>query len=101
MSTDRVKYLRRYLLVHSYLYYVKDDSIISDDEWTKHALELIELQKSYTSRYEAKQFKDFTTPSGYHFKYSMYIRSAANYLYKLHKDGTLDSIRNKDYGSII
>ena len=43
---------RRQLLVHSYIYYELNDSIISDDTWSKWAVELEELQRKYPFKNE-------------------------------------------------
>jgi hypothetical protein len=40
---------RRQFLVHSFLYYVLDESIISDATYDKWCVELVELQRKYPS----------------------------------------------------
>jgi hypothetical protein len=65
---------RRRILVHSFLYYRLNESIIEDyifDLWSK---ELAELQKQYPEESAksiyAKDFKDFDGSSGYYLPYS-------------------------------
>lgn len=44
---DLIKRRRRQILVHSYIYYVLNDNIISDEQWSRWAEELEQLQKDY------------------------------------------------------
>ena len=60
---------RRQLLVHSIIYYILNDNIVSDAKWSQWAAELVELQKKYpdiakTSVY-AEAFSDFDGSTGY------------------------------------
>ena len=45
---EKIRQRRRQMLVHSYIYYELDDSIISDAQWSKWAVELAELQKKWS-----------------------------------------------------
>lgn len=45
--TELINRRRRQILVHSCIYYVFDESVISDATWTKWATELEELQKTH------------------------------------------------------
>ena len=66
---ERIEYLRKKLLVHSIIYYRLDESIITDEEWARWALELEELTKEYPhiaqNAFLAKEFKDFDHSTGY------------------------------------
>lgn len=42
---EKIKQRRRQMIVHSYIYYHKDDIIVSDDIWQRWAQELVTLQK--------------------------------------------------------
>lgn len=58
------------MLVHSYLYYVKDDPIISDEQWQAWADELTQLQNDYPNcckiKYYDKEFFDWDGSTGMH-----------------------------------
>lgn len=43
----KVNYLQRFILVNSYLYYMLDDSTITDRQFDEAAKQLVELQKNY------------------------------------------------------
>ena len=60
---------RRYqVLIHSIIYYKLDDNLVSDDTWSKWALELEELQNSYPDIAKqcpyAEAFADFDHSTG-------------------------------------
>lgn len=60
---------RRQLWIHSIIYYELNDNVVSDAQWAKWAVQLVELQSNYPSlskslpHYEI--FKDFTPSTGY------------------------------------
>lgn len=60
---------RRQILVHSIIYYRYNTSLISDAEWTRRALELVELQKQYPDIAQkvpyADAFKNFDGSTGF------------------------------------
>lgn len=60
---------RRQILVHSIIYYVLDDNIISDSQWSKWAMELADLQKKHPdiakTCWYADEFEGFEGSSGY------------------------------------
>lgn len=66
---ERIEYLRKKLLVHSIIYYRLDESLITDEEWARWALELEELTKEYPhiaqNAFLAEEFKDFDHSTGY------------------------------------
>ena len=43
----KINYLQRFIIVNSYLYYMLDDSIITDKQFDEAAKHLVELQKNY------------------------------------------------------
>lgn len=66
---DLIKRRRLQILVHSYIYYVLDNNIVSDATWSKWAMELVKLQKEYpdvakTVRFH-ELFKDFDGSTGF------------------------------------
>lgn len=66
---------RRQLLVHSYLYYEKNENLIDDHTWSKWAEQLADLQESYPELskiapyYEA--FSDFDASTGYNLPFRL------------------------------
>lgn len=44
---SKIRQRRSQMLVHSYIYYVLDENIVSDDTWQKWANELRDLQEQY------------------------------------------------------
>lgn len=73
MTPDQIQALinqrRRQVLVHSIIYYILDDSIITDAKWTQWATELEELQKQYPDIAEqcvySDAFRGFDHSSGF------------------------------------
>lgn len=67
---DLIKRRRGQMIVHSYLYYAMDNSIISDDTWQAWADELTELQTKHPKLckldYYDKNFKDWDGSTGMH-----------------------------------
>lgn len=65
---DKIKQRRLQMLVHSCIYYVLDNNIISDITWSKWALELRDLQTKYPEISKeveyAEYFKDWDGSSG-------------------------------------
>ena len=59
----RINQLRREILVHSVIYYRLNDNIISDEEWSRRAKELYDLQNKYPEIAKmgvyAKDFENF------------------------------------------
>ncbi len=53
-----IKRRRRQLLVHSYIYYELNQNIISDDQWSKWALELEKLQAEHPELASKVEFAD-------------------------------------------
>lgn len=75
---------RRQILVHSYIYYELDDSLVEDSKWSKWSRELVDLQKFYPDiskeapYYES--FKDFDASTGFDFKYDEKTKRKAEML---------------------
>ena len=69
-----IKRRRRQILVHSYIYYILNDNIISDAQWSAWAEELEQLQKDYpkeSSEVELyDEFKKFDHSTGANLDYS-------------------------------
>lgn len=89
----RTLILRRRLqiLIHSCIYYVFNDNIISDSTWSEWARELTHLQEKYpliASRVDyAREFKNFDGSTGFDLPTrNPEIMAKAQYLLKLHKE---------------
>ena len=88
---QKIRQRRRQILVHSYIYYELDDSIVSDNQWTKWALELVELQRKFPFIAEQVEFHadflDFDGSTGYSLPYrDPRIAGTAEWLLKYHRE---------------
>ena len=88
---ERIRQRRSQMLVHSYLYYVKGESIVSDDTWQKWANELAELQRENpfdcNIDFYDKEFSDWSGDSG--FKLPLKdpkVIKKAEYIYKISEE---------------
>ena len=83
---QKIQQRRLQILIHSYLYYVKDVNIVSDACWSKWAMELVDLQRTYpeisSKVVYAKDFENFDGSSGAFFDYDKDIISRAEHLYR-------------------
>ena len=65
---SKIRQRRSQMLVHSYIYYVLNDNMVSDDKWQQWANELCEIQNKYpqycTINFFDKHFKDWTGDTG-------------------------------------
>ena len=71
MIEDDIRRYRLQMIVHSVIYYTYNCNIISDEEWTKRAKKLVELQSKYpdiaSKVIYADEFKDFDGSTGFQF----------------------------------
>lgn len=78
---EKIQQRRLQVLVHSYIYYELNDSIVSDDTWIRWARELVQLQqdnpKIASTVIYADQFKGFDGSTGAFFMFDDKIRSTA------------------------
>lgn len=91
----RTLILRRRLqvLVHSCVYYVFNENIVSDHTWSQWAKELADLQEKYSEIAKrvdyAEEFKGFDGSTGFHLPTrNPEIMNKAEYLLRLHKGGS-------------
>ncbi len=87
----KIQQRRLQMLIHSYIYYRMDDSIISDHQWSAWAKELVELQKTYPKIADkvayAEDFKNFDGSTGFDLPLDdEYVIVKATELYRLHKE---------------
>ena len=80
----RVKQRRAQMLLHSYLYYKRDEPLIDDYTWQKWADELVILQKEYKGQnkktkvgFYDEMFEDWDGSTGCHLKFDFGIINAA------------------------
>lgn len=73
---------RRQLLVHSYIYYVLNDNIITDDLWQKWADQLVKLHAKFGKRigFYDRAFADWTAATGTHLPFDVGVQNAAEKL---------------------
>lgn len=84
------------MLVHSYLYYQLNETIIDDHTFDRWARELVALQDEYPEISKTviyyDEFKDFDGSSGYDLPYSMpNIQSTGNALLKYRSNVRVNS----------
>lgn len=92
MTNDEIKTLikrrRAQMLVHSYLYYRMDESIVSDDTWQKWADELTKLQndnpKCCKIKYYDSEFVDWDGSTGMHLPDSIIVQQRAEHILRVH-----------------
>lgn len=83
MSAERVKHLRSMLLIHSYIYYHRNDSLVSDEQWQAWAEELKILQQipCNISWYDV-EFADWDGTTGMHLPRDEWVERKATQLLK-------------------
>jgi hypothetical protein len=66
--TERIKQRRSQMLVHSFIYYHLDDSVVSDHTWQKWANELRDLQAvhGWQHGWYDDAFRDWNGSTGCH-----------------------------------
>lgn len=78
---DKIRQRRTQMLVHSYLYYVLDSPVISDDKWQQWADELtaLQLQEKQIGFYD-EEFADWDGSTGMHLPKDDWIDYRARWL---------------------
>lgn len=89
---SKIRQRRSQMLVHSYIYYVLDDNIVSDDKWQQWANELRDLQNEYPEyckiNFFDREFSDWNGDTGAMLPLkNSYVINKANYIYNLVKNG--------------
>lgn len=81
-SSEKIKQRRSQMLIHSYLYYHLDTSVISDDQWQQWANELQYLQDLFPDSigFYDKVFIDWDGSTGMHLPKDNWIRDKAQQL---------------------
>jgi hypothetical protein len=80
---DKIRQRRIQMMVHSYLYYVLDSPVITDDKWQQWADELtaLQLQKKQIGFYD-EEFADWDGSTGMHLPKDDWIDYRARWLDK-------------------
>lgn len=70
-NQEHINFLQRGIIVHSYLYYELDSSIISDIEFDKKSRELVVLKNTYPDLWETSEYyhifgDEYTGATGFH-----------------------------------
>lgn len=78
---SKIKRLRSMMLIHSYIYYKLDDSLISDDQWQNFANELRDLQNIFPEKcnigWYDKAFENWNGSSGYELPFDDWVVNKA------------------------
>lgn len=79
--SEKIRQRRHQMLVHSYLYYIMDESVISDGKWQEWADELVELQKQKKIiDFYDDVFADWDGSTGMHLPQDDWIKKRAQWL---------------------
>jgi hypothetical protein len=89
--SEKIRQRRTQMLVHSYLYYVMDENVISDEKWQQWADELTSLQSTWNALgmtkeigFYDKEFADWNGSTGMHLPQENWIVDRAKLLLKNH-----------------
>lgn len=95
----KIQQRRLQMLVHSYIYYVLNDNIVSDFQWNKWAHELVALQKKYPKTSKKvpyyKQFKNWDGSTGAFLDFDDNITGKAEYLLNIHNSVPVKKVKKK------
>jgi len=82
---ERIRRLRQNVMIHSYLYYVLNDTIVTDHQWQAWATELVDLQARWPGSHGLldDEFAGWDGISGFDFKYPKWMVDHAHYLQRL------------------
>lgn len=103
---ERIQQRRRQILVHSYLYYYLDNSIIEDWKFDYFSNDLVDLQERYPELSKEvpfyEDFKDFDGSSGFNLKYDYpTIVNAAIRLLEYHEQAQKDAFTQLTFLSVV
>lgn len=90
---EKINFLQRYIIVHSYIYYERDNNIISDREYDAKSRELVQYKNDYPELWKNseyyKQFgDDYTGATGFNLYHELnkhqqdIINSIANCIFQ-------------------
>jgi hypothetical protein len=80
---EKIRQRRSQMMIHSYLYYVMDESVITDGKWQQWADELVVLQEQEkTIGFYDDVFADWDGSTGMHLPRDEWIINRAKWLIK-------------------
>lgn len=84
---ELIKQRRSQMLVHSYLYYWEDITIVNDHQWQRWADELTDIQRAFPVDigFYDMVFKDWDGSTGCHLPRDDWVRQKALQLVRLHE----------------
>lgn len=87
MTAALIAQRRTQMVIHSYLYYVLDQPIVSDATWQRWADELVQLQAAHPGPVNDmdQDFADWTGDTGMHLPQGGAVHAHAMHLLKLHE----------------
>lgn len=72
---DRIDFLQRYIIVHSYIYYELNNNVISDKQYDAKSKELVRCKNEYPELWKSsmyyKQFADYSGVTGFTLYYEL------------------------------
>lgn len=89
---QRINHLENMILIHSYIYYRKGDSIWDDFTYDDHCKELARLLKDYPEEAEKSKwsnaFEDYDASTGFDLPIdNPWVIQKAEYVYRIHTEG--------------
>lgn len=67
---EKIQLLQRWILVHSFLYYNMNESIVDDEAFDNNCKQLVEMQEANESEFDKTKyryvFEDFDGSTGFH-----------------------------------
>lgn len=55
-TQDYINFLQRFIILHSYIYYELDDSVISDKDYDAKAKELVRYKNEYPDLWKSSEY---------------------------------------------
>ena len=89
---EKINFLQRYIIVHSYIYYELDNNIISDREYDAKSKELVSYKNEYPELWKRSEYyqqfgDDYTGATGFNLYHELneqqqnIIKSIANCIF--------------------
>lgn len=74
-NVEKIELLEKWILINSYLYYIKGNSIVEDIEYNENAKQLEEFIRLYSEDFKQSKyyycFKDFSISTGFDLWYKL------------------------------
>lgn len=90
---ERINFLQRFIIVHSYIYYELDDNILSDREYDAKAKELMQYRLDYPELWKSSEYyeqfgDEYTGATGFTLYHDLsdykkeIVRSIVHFIFK-------------------